>query len=83
MVGIGATGIQVIQTIKSEVGSMTVFVRTPQYIIPMRNPKYATADVAALQGPLRRAQETVRDTFTGFQYDFEHEPWADQDTGTA
>jgi Flavin-binding monooxygenase-like len=34
IVGNGATGIQVIQTIASEVGSLKVFARTPQYIIP-------------------------------------------------
>src|SRR5438067_761910 len=44
VVGTGATGIQVIQTIAAEVGSMKVFVRTPQYIVPMRNPKYSQAD---------------------------------------
>jgi acetone monooxygenase len=37
VVGTGATGIQVIQTIAPEVGSMKVFVRTPQYIVPMKN----------------------------------------------
>ena len=33
VVGTGATGIQVIQTIAPEVGSMKVFVRTPQYAL--------------------------------------------------
>ena len=40
VVGIGATGIQVVQTIADKVGHLTVFVRTPQYVIPMRNPKF-------------------------------------------
>lgn len=44
VVGTGATGIQVIQTIAPAVGSMKVFVRTPQYVIPMRNPKYSKED---------------------------------------
>ena len=34
VVGIGATGIQVIQTIASQVGHLKVFVRTPQYALP-------------------------------------------------
>ena len=38
--GIGATGIQVIQTIADEVGHLTVFARTPQYVLPMKNPTY-------------------------------------------
>ena len=44
IVGIGATGIQVIQTIADKVGRLTVFVRTPQYVLPMRNPKYTPAE---------------------------------------
>ena len=44
VVGTGATGIQVVQTIAPEVGSMKVFVRTPQYIVPMKNPKYSQED---------------------------------------
>ena len=47
VVGIGATGIQVIQTIADKVGHLTVFVRTPQYVLPMKNPKYTPADQEA------------------------------------
>ncbi len=57
VIGIGATGIQVIQTIAPDVGHLTVFARTPQYVVPMKNPTYDEADVAALQGPLRGAAE--------------------------
>ena len=49
VVGIGATGIQVIQTIAAEVGHLKVFVRTPQYVLPMKNPKYTAGD-GRLQG---------------------------------
>src|SRR3954464_8955191 len=38
VIGNGATGTQVIQTIAGEVGHLKVFVRTPQYMIPMKNP---------------------------------------------
>ena len=47
VVGIGATGIQVIQTIADKVDHLTVFVRTPQYVIPMKNPKFTPADQEA------------------------------------
>ena len=40
VVGIGATGIQVIQTIADEVEHLTVFARTPQYVLPMKSPVY-------------------------------------------
>jgi cyclohexanone monooxygenase/acetone monooxygenase len=75
VIGNGATGIQVIQTIAGEVGHMKVFVRTPQYIIPMKNPKYGTADAEAYKSKFKRFTERLPHTFTGFEYDFEHS-WA-------
>jgi acetone monooxygenase (methyl acetate-forming) len=75
VVGIGATGIQVIQTIKSEVGSMTVFVRTPQYVIPMRNPKYSAEDWQRFGERFDELKQRVRGTFSGFDYDFDSAPW--------
>lgn len=77
VVGAGATGIQVIQTIASEVGSMKVFVRTPQYVVPMKNPKYSEADWAHWSGRFHELKQRVRTTFAGFHYDFENKPWAE------
>ena len=59
VVGIGATGIQVIQTIASEVGHLKVFVRTPQYALPMKNPKYGPADVEAYKARFDGAEENA------------------------
>lgn len=75
IVGNGATGIQVIQTIAGEVGHLKVFVRTPQYIIPMKNPKYSAADADAYKSKFKHFVERLPHTFTGFEYDFEH-AWA-------
>jgi acetone monooxygenase len=75
VIGTGATGIQVIQTIKGEVGEMTVFVRTPQYVIPMRNPKYSAADWAGWGERFHELKQRVRSTFAGFDYDFDAPPW--------
>jgi acetone monooxygenase len=77
VVGTGATGIQVIQTIASQVGQLKVFMRTPQYIIPMRNPKYSDADWAAQSARFAQLKERVQYTFTGFEHDFAHGAWAD------
>ena len=52
---IGATGIQVIQTIAAEVGHLTVFARTPQYVLPMKNPKYVRVRPGLVQVALRGA----------------------------
>lgn len=76
VVGNGATGIQVIQAIAQEVGHLKVFVRTPQYAIPMKNRKYTAADVEAYKSKFRALAERLPHTFTGFEYDVEH-VWAD------
>jgi acetone monooxygenase (methyl acetate-forming) len=72
VVGIGATGIQVIQTIAGDVGHLTVFARTPQYVLPMRNPSYSGADQEAYKDRFEETRSTVPHTFSGFAYDFEH-----------
>ncbi len=76
VVGIGATGIQVIQTIADKVGELKVFVRTPQYVLPMKNPSYSSDDVAAYKARFEEFTENLPNTFTGFEYDFEN-TWAD------
>lgn len=76
IVGIGATGIQVIQTIAHKVGELKVFIRTPQYALPMKNPKFDDADVAAYKARFGELQKTLPHTFTGFEYDFRYH-WKD------
>lgn len=69
VVGIGATGIQVIQTIADRVDHLTVFVRTPQYVLPMKNPEFADGG-AAYKARFDELKQTLPNTFTGFEYDF-------------
>ena len=76
VVGNGATGIQVIQTIAGEVGHLKVFIRTPQYIIPMKNPKLSASDAEAYKSKFEFLAGRLPHTFTGFEFDFEH-VWAD------
>ncbi|WP_431910357.1 flavin-containing monooxygenase [Amycolatopsis thermoflava] len=76
VVGIGATGIQVIQTIADDVAHLTVFARTPQYVLPMKNPHYDESDVAAYKARYDELKAILPHTFTGFEYDFQH-TWAD------
>ncbi|ASJ70985.1 flavin-containing monooxygenase [Granulosicoccus antarcticus] len=76
VVGIGATGIQVIQTVADQVDQLKVFVRTPQYVLPMKNPSYGPQEVAKYQGRLAELRKTLPNTFAGFEYDFE-DAWAD------
>jgi acetone monooxygenase len=76
VIGVGATGIQVIQTIAAEVAHLTVFARSPQYSLPMKNPKYSEAEQAWYKGRFDELRTTIPHTFTGFEYDFEH-VWAE------
>lgn len=76
VIGIGATGIQVIQTIAGEVGHLTVFARTPQYVLPMKNPTYGEAEQDWYKSRFEELRATIPHTFTGFEYDFQH-VWAE------
>ncbi|MCQ4321090.1 NAD(P)/FAD-dependent oxidoreductase [Pseudomonas stutzeri] len=76
VIGTGATGIQVIQTIAPEVAHLTVFVRTPQYVLPMKNPKYGPEETAWYKGRFQELKTNLPRTFSGFEYDFVH-AWAD------
>ena len=76
VIGIGATGIQVIQTIADKVGELKVFVRTPQYVLPMKNPHFGLSEVKAYKDRFAELKATIPHTFTGFEYDFQHR-WAD------
>ncbi|MBV8487902.1 MAG: NAD(P)/FAD-dependent oxidoreductase, partial [Planctomycetaceae bacterium] len=66
VVGIGATGIQVVQTLADKVGHLTVFVRTPQYIIPMKNPRYTATDQETYKSKFDWFAERMPYTFSGF-----------------
>lgn len=77
VVGTGATGIQVIQTIAPIVGHLTVFQRTAQYAVPMRNERYDDATRAQLRTRYSDLKTRVRGTFAGFDFDFDRGAWAD------
>jgi len=71
VVGVGATGIQVIQTVAAEVGQLTVFARTPQYMLPMKNPACGADQQEAWNAQFQQLKDAVGQTFSGFQFDFE------------
>ncbi len=54
---------------------MKVFVRTPQYIIPMQNPKYSEQDWAGWCSRFNELKTKVKETFAGFDYDFHEKTW--------
>ncbi|MBR7194676.1 NAD(P)/FAD-dependent oxidoreductase [Gordonia sp. SCSIO 19800] len=70
VIGTGATGIQVIQTIAPEVEQLKVFIRSPQFTLPMKNPDYTAEDVAEYHSRYEQTRDTVGTTVAGFAYDF-------------
>lgn len=70
VVGIGATGIQVIQATAPKAGHLTVFARTPQYTLPMKNPTYNEEDQEEYKKQFDTIKEVIPTTFSGFQFDF-------------
>ena len=75
VVGTGATGIQVIQTIAPEVAHLTVFQRTANYAVPMTNPRYSDADRAAIRAKYPQTREAIWQTFVGFDEQGETRPY--------
>lgn len=78
VIGCGATGIQLIQTIASEVEHLTVFQRTASYGVAMRNDQFDDADRDHWRAKAGELQDKVYNSFVGFDYDFEHGSWYDQ-----
>ena len=52
-----------------------MFVRTPQYVLPMKNPKYGPDEAHWYKGRFDELKANIPHTFTGFEYDFQH-TWA-------
>ncbi|MFK3972964.1 flavin-containing monooxygenase [Pseudomonas sp. NPDC087358] len=77
VVGTGATGIQVIQTIAPQVKTLTVFQRTAPYTIPMRNQRYNDDDRARLKARFHEIKAQTRNSFVGFDFDFSYGSYHD------
>lgn len=77
VIGCGATGIQVIQTIASEVDQLTVFQRTASYGVAMHNEKFDDQTRDYWRSKADELKEAVYNSFVGFDYDFEHGSWYD------
>ena len=75
VIGTGATGIQVIQSLAPLAKHLTVFQRTPTFAIPMRNPAFDDAKRAELKAKYPELKQRVFDTFTGFAFDFQDKDW--------
>jgi len=68
VVGTGATGVQVIQTIAGEVGSLTVFQRTADWVAPLYNREISDEEQRALKANYDEIIDRCYRTSGGFMH---------------
>lgn len=71
VVGTGASGVQVIQTIAADVGQLVVFQRTPTYCIPQRNRPLADEDREQIRRDWADILATCCESYGGFIHTFD------------
>lgn len=71
IIGTGASGVQVIQTIAPAVAHLTVFQRTPTYCIPQRNRPLTDADRREIRRDWAQILATCRESYGGFIHTFD------------
>jgi cation diffusion facilitator CzcD-associated flavoprotein CzcO len=74
VIGTGATGVQVIQTIAGEVDRLTVFQRTPTYCIPQRNHLLTDIEREQIRRDWQRILSACRESYGGFMHTFDPRP---------
>ena len=70
VIGTGASGVQVIQTIAPQVKSMTVYQRTPNYALPMGDNQMPEERLKYYKDNYPAMLEKMNSTFAGFLYEF-------------
>lgn len=71
VIGTGASGVQVAQTIAPVVSELTVFQRTPNYALPMGQSPISDARNAEMKKDYAETVRKIKSTFAGFLYDFD------------
>ncbi|GAA4743522.1 NAD(P)/FAD-dependent oxidoreductase [Nocardioides endophyticus] len=66
VIGTGATGIQVITEVAKTAGHLTVFQRTPNWAIPLRNRPLSADDMAEIRGTYPTLFQHLQTTSSGF-----------------
>ena len=63
MIGTGASAVQLLPAIAAEVGSITVYQRTPNWAAPLNNGPITAEEQAELKASQQALEELVRVTF--------------------
>lgn len=78
VIGSGASAIQVIQQAAKTAASLTVYQRTPNMALPMRQETLTAADQEANKSDYPAVFQRRRETFGGFDFDFKEDPFLAQ-----
>jgi len=65
VIGVGSTGIQIVQEVGKDVGELFVFQRTPSFTMPMRNAKLEADYVAEVKRNYAGIREAARNSAVG------------------
>jgi len=68
MVGTGASAVQLLPAIAPEVGSLTVYQRTPNWCSPLNNSEITAEEQAEIKASYDDIRNRVRTTFAGFMH---------------
>ena len=68
VVGVGASGIQIIQTIAAEVGELYVFQRRPNWVAPLNNSPIAEQEMAEIRSRYDEIFANCAATGSGFEH---------------
>ena len=75
VIGTGASGVQVIQEAARVCEHVTVFQRTPNLALQMKQEKYTPEEYSKLREFFPPAMEFTKQTFGGVAYDLSYKPW--------
>ena len=71
VIGTGATGVQVIPEVAKTAGHLTVFQRTANWAVPLRNRPLSDDDMAAIRAGYQDMFPYLRQTFSGFLHSWD------------
>lgn len=75
VVGSGASGVQIAQEIGPHVKEMSVYIRTPNLCLPMKNYRTSPESQEIFKDIYADIFKKRWQTFGGFHYDFDYLPW--------
>jgi cation diffusion facilitator CzcD-associated flavoprotein CzcO len=77
VIGTGASGVQLIPIVAEKAAHLTVFQRTPNWAVPLRNRPLDPEEMAEIRRRYPEMFEKLRSSTNGFLHDWDPTPYAD------